>query len=357
MDFPQIIQRKPLPGRIVSRLNRDLERLYAESLHNLQSNGRSSTLIQEDTDVLLALARARERLLAVATDDAVQDISPTVAEVTDEILEKLYRSHVSRTRLGLSNILAPLVAAATELGNVSGPDASLVETVVIPSALLLQAKQALFRAERMQVISGRRVGRTVHLEAPIDVTGESSNGHIDLDSLRLNDAQLDIEKSGTFLAMCLHSHPGEGPAATIPSSTDINQHKQWLSHHWPLSISTIMVRDGYLRLFGESVDRKLVTVVIEGSGIERIRQEEADGTGTLYQVTELAPDVAQTTASQPEQEAPEERYVTREALQEFEHGIKDLLRSFLDLFIGYKVEMSGQVNNDKEEALSAKLRS
>ena len=153
MDFPQVIQRKPLPERIVSRLNRDLERLYAESLHNLQANGRSSTLIQEDTEVLLALARARERLHSVATNDAGQDIFPTVAEVTDEILEKLYRSHVSRTSLGLSNILAPLVAAATELSGVSGPDAGAVDTVVIPSALLLQAKQALFPAERMQVIS------------------------------------------------------------------------------------------------------------------------------------------------------------------------------------------------------------
>ena len=178
-----------------------------------------------------------------------------------------------------------------------------------------------------------------------------------MDSLGLNDAQLDVEKSGTFLAMCLHSHPGEGSAATIPSSTDVNRHKQWLSHHWPLSIGAIMVRDGYLRLFGESVNRKLVTVVIEGSGIERIRQEEADGTGTLYQVTKAAPDLARaTTASQPEQETYEERYVTMDALQDFEHGIKDLLRSFLDLFIGYKVELGGQANNDKEEALSAKLR-
>ena len=356
MDFPQIIQHRPLPERIVSRLNRDLERPYAESLHNFRANGRSSTLIQEDTDVLLALSRARERLHSVATDDAEQDIFPTVAEVTDEILERLYRSHVSRTRLGLSNILAPLMAAATELSSVSGPDASVVDTVVIPSAMLLQAKQALFPAERMQVISGRRVGRTVHLEAHIDVTGESANGHVDMDNLRLKDARLDIEKSGTFLAMCLYSHPGEGPAATIPSSTDVNQHKQWLSHHWPRSISAIMVKDGYLRLFGESVDRKLVTVVIEGSGIERIRQEEADGTGTLYQVTEPTPDVAQARASQPEQDVFGERYVTTEALQEFEHGIKDLLRSFLDLFIGYKVEMNGQANNDKEEALSAKLR-
>ena len=58
--------------------------------------------------------------------------------------------------------------------------------------------------------------------------------------------------------------------------------------------------------------------------------------------------------SQLEQDSKEQRYVTREALQEFEKGIKDLLRSFMEFFVSYGLELGKQTSSELEE-LSRKL--
>ena len=55
-------------------------------------------------------------------------------------------------------------------------------------------------------------------------------------------------------------------------------------------------------------------------------------------------------------ETAEERFVTKETLQDFEQGIKDLLRSFLDFSISYGLELGSGPNNDEMEALSLKLQ-
>ncbi len=55
-------------------------------------------------------------------------------------------------------------------------------------------------------------------------------------------------------------------------------------------------------------------------------------------------------------ETVEERFVTKEALQDFEQGIKELLRSFLDFFISYGLELGSGPNHNEMESLSAKLQ-
>ena len=304
MALLRLMRPRQTSDRVVARLNDTLATLYAQSIHNIKSNGFNPLLIQEDTDVLLALAKARERLKAVSLEEREEDVASALAQVTHEIMEKLYTTSVSRTRLGLSNILATLVTAADQLSDESGPDATMVETVVLPSDLLLQAKTALFPAERMQIIEGRRLGTTVRLGTPTDITDESSDGHVRHDEMKLNDARLKTQKSGTFLAMCLHSHPGEGPFATIPGTSDNDLHQYGVTHSWPLLISAIMVKDGYLRLFGDAVERKLVTVAIEGAGIERIPQDEADESGTLYRVTQPVPHLTQEADTAPAEDTP-----------------------------------------------------
>jgi len=357
MGLLHAIRPKRLTDKIASRLIRDLSELYAESIHKLETNGENAALIQEDFDVLLALAKARERLKVAASEDAQQDVAPTIAEVIDEIQDRLPQIHVPSTRLGLSRVMARLAAASVQLSAVSGPEASKVETVIIPSGLLFQAKKNLFPAERMQLVSGRRIGRTVYLKGAIDVTGEHSNGHVKADDLKLNDARLDTAKSGSFLAMCLHSHLGEGPAATVPTLADTLQHMHWMNDYWPLLISAIIVKDGYLRLFGDAVERKLTTVIIEGTGIERITQGELDGTGMLFQATEAIPNVTQDLASNLQPETSEESYVTKNDLQEFERGIMDTMRSFLDFFVSYTLELGGRPKTSEAETISAKLQS
>lgn len=57
-----------------------------------------------------------------------------------------------------------------------------------------------------------------------------------------------------------------------------------------------------------------------------------------------------------EQGNKEQHYVTQETLQEFEQGIKDLLRNFLEFFVSYGLELGKQpVKGDLEE-LSQRLR-
>ena len=58
----------------------------------------------------------------------------------------------------------------------------------------------------------------------------------------------------------------------------------------------------------------------------------------------------------PAEDTPPGGYVTQEALQDFEAGIKDIFRSFLEFFTTYMVESNGKPNNHDVEALGAKLQ-
>ena len=51
----------------------------------------------------------------------------------------------------------------------------------------------------------------------------------------------------------------------------------------------------------------------------------------------------------------DDEYVTREALREFEHGIKDLLRSFLEFVVSYGLELGKAPEKDDLEELSQRL--
>lgn len=51
-----------------------------------------------------------------------------------------------------------------------------------------------------------------------------------------------------------------------------------------------------------------------------------------------------------------ERFVTRDAFQELEQGLKDLMRSFLDFFISYGLELGQRPGGDEVEALSQRLQ-
>ena len=51
----------------------------------------------------------------------------------------------------------------------------------------------------------------------------------------------------------------------------------------------------------------------------------------------------------------DDEYVTREALREFEHGIKDLLRSFLEFVVSYGLELGKAPGKDDLEELSQRL--
>ncbi len=58
-----------------------------------------------------------------------------------------------------------------------------------------------------------------------------------------------------------------------------------------------------------------------------------------------------------EEKAPsKEGYVTTETLAEFEHGIKELMRSFMDFFVSYGLELGQSKDNHQLEKLTQQLQ-
>ncbi|MBI4199586.1 MAG: hypothetical protein HY535_03830 [Chloroflexi bacterium] len=55
-------------------------------------------------------------------------------------------------------------------------------------------------------------------------------------------------------------------------------------------------------------------------------------------------------------EEPRHEYVTEERLAEFEQSVKDLLRTFLDFFVTYGLELGQHKADSDVEALSLKLQ-
>ena len=53
----------------------------------------------------------------------------------------------------------------------------------------------------------------------------------------------------------------------------------------------------------------------------------------------------------------EQSFVTPDDLHEFEQGIKDLLRNFLDFAVSYGIELGPKPNENDIDGLSAKLQS
>ncbi len=77
----------------------------------------------------------------------------------------------------------------------------------------------------------------------------------------------------------------------------------------------------------------------------------------LYQATEAIPNVTQDIASHLQPETSEKPCVTKDDLQEFERGIKDTMRGFLDFFVSYTVELGGRPKTSEVETIAAKLQS
>ena len=57
-----------------------------------------------------------------------------------------------------------------------------------------------------------------------------------------------------------------------------------------------------------------------------------------------------------EQRTGEQHYVTKETLNEFEHGIKELLRNFLEFVVSYGLELGKQPTKGDVEEISRRLR-
>lgn len=146
--------------------------------------------------------------------------------------------------------------------------------VVISTDLMFAAWRQLFPPERMVVFGGRSTQSGVSVTSLWDVTEpRPSSGHVRAAADKLGVALVDFERTDTHLAVWLHSHPGEGLRATHPSITDRNQDRDLRLNYSQRLVGAIAVRDGWLRLWGEAIDRGQAQVEWLGRGIEPVTGE------------------------------------------------------------------------------------
>lgn len=146
--------------------------------------------------------------------------------------------------------------------------------IIIPTDLMFSAWRQLFPAERMVVFGGRSTPKGVYITSVSDVTEpRPSVAHVRASTDRIGQSLIDFERTGAHLAVWMHSHPGEGLGATCPSAIDVNQDRELRLNYSSRLIGIIVVRDGWLRLFGEAITRDRIQIRWIGRSIEPVPGE------------------------------------------------------------------------------------
>jgi proteasome lid subunit RPN8/RPN11 len=141
-------------------------------------------------------------------------------------------------------------------------------TCYMPTEALMQALGSLMPPERMGVFAGRWMGGRFVSSTLYDVTGHAHRSYVRADPRALGDALLAFERAGVELAVWIHSHPGAGPGATVPSSIDRQQYANWSRHYGTQLIGMIVVRDGYIRVWGDAVESGRAGLAFLGDGLD-----------------------------------------------------------------------------------------
>ena len=144
-------------------------------------------------------------------------------------------------------------------------------TVLIPSDVLFHAAATLMPPERMAVIGGRPLGGTFTLGTTYDVTGAANRAHVRADQGKLREALLGYQRADAALAGWAHSHPGCGPEATAPSGIDRDQYRDLARDYGANLVGLIVVRDGFVRLWGDAIESGAVRAEIAGLGVKAVR--------------------------------------------------------------------------------------
>lgn len=153
--------------------------------------------------------------------------------------------------------------------------------LIMPTDLLVAAWRQLFPAERMVVFGGRHTATGIRVTSVFDVTeAHPSQGHVRSCPSKLGTSLVDLDRTGSHLCAWMHSHPGTGPRATYPSSTDLRQDGDWRRDYSPQLVGLIAVEDGWVRLFGDAIEQDAVTPVWRGQGVEEVAHD-----GRAFRIT------------------------------------------------------------------------
>jgi hypothetical protein len=289
MFFPRFRKddQSRIATRAVRRLDRRIALAYRQELARMPRSPQEYNQLAARAARLGALADASRLLGPIARATAVD---PELARQTLMCLSKALVGHIAegmsndpQAYARLSGLLEHALDAHAAIDAAPGAQTNAATScVVLPSDLVYQAYSMLLPAERMLVVAGRRCGGVVTLGAVFDVTGTASVNAVRADPARLANALIAMDRAGAHLAAWMHSHPGDGPAATWPSPTDCQQHQDWIRDYSASLLSAIVVADGWIRLWGTSLELGQLTVEIAGQGISK--EEEH---GWLFRLARL----------------------------------------------------------------------
>ena len=264
---------------------RRLDFIYARWVKALRPPPSDPACLAESMELLSAIAELRNQIVNLATSgNAKPQQALAVLRQSNQYLEtKLQAQPPDRLiiRQGLSEILELFITTESRLAALLSQEPSgSIRTIHIEIDLLYQAFHSLFPPERMLVVSGRKYRDKLNLGAVFDVTGVNSAGHVRAEPQNLAQALIAMDLSNTHLAAWIHSHPGSGAMATLPSAIDREQHQDWIQDYSPDLVSAIMVSDRWIRFWGSALDENQVVLEFGSSGL--LKENEND---RLYRLT------------------------------------------------------------------------
>lgn len=157
-----------------------------------------------------------------------------------------------------------------------------VKQVFVLSSMFLRDSYNLLnidkRIESLHFLTGPRLGNTIVLDRIVDFkkeiqTSVFAKGKSD----SVSEVLIELARHEHKLHGCFHIHPGNGAAATMPSSTDLKLQQNFDRGGYKV-VHAIFSRDGYIRFYS-SMDFE---IQIYGKGVE----EENDG--ELYRFVEVS---------------------------------------------------------------------
>ena len=164
-----------------------------------------------------------------------------------------------------------LLRELTEIVDADAPPLYVASTLLLQDAYTYLTRD---HAEDMTYVTGsewadgRVLERMITFEkahrSPVRVEGNPDSSHQALIGLSLN---------GHRLLAWLHSHPGHGETATLPSGIDIGHQERLERGAYP-AIGAIFSRDGYVRFFSKDIRFQ---IHVHGKGVRKIN-------GRLYQL-------------------------------------------------------------------------
>lgn len=144
-------------------------------------------------------------------------------------------------------------------------------TYLTSSLFLHEACTRLTRDEKEDIayITGHELGAFLSLDRIVTfrITRRGPCG-VEGDAASTHEALIRLEEQGHRLLGWIHSHPGCGPEATSPSSTDLAHQERLEDGRYPV-VGIIVTRDGHIRFFSR---HRKVSVHIHGKGVTKLHE-------------------------------------------------------------------------------------